>query len=51
MTMERTATPLEEVDAETLRRMPYQHSQPKEALPELVIPNAIPQEERIWVPQ
>ena len=49
MTMERTATPLEEVDAETLRRMPYQHSQPKEL--ELVIPNAIPQEERIWVPQ
>ncbi|MBV8140951.1 MAG: 2,4'-dihydroxyacetophenone dioxygenase family protein [Verrucomicrobia bacterium] len=51
MTLERTATPLEKVDPETLRRMPYQYPQPKEALPELVIPNAIPQDERIWVPQ
>lgn len=32
-------------------RIPYQQPQPKEALPELVIPHAIPQDERLWVPQ
>jgi len=46
-----TATPHAELDAKTLQRMPYQHPQPKEALPDLVVPNAIPQDERIWVPQ
>src|SRR4051794_24575716 len=46
-----TAIPHAELDAKTLQRMPYQHPQPKEALPDLVVPNAIPQDERIWVPQ
>jgi quercetin dioxygenase-like cupin family protein len=32
-------------------RVPYRHPQPKEAFPELVIPHAIPQDERLWVPQ
>jgi quercetin dioxygenase-like cupin family protein len=29
---------------------PYRHSQPVDSPPELVIPNAIPTDERIWVP-
>jgi quercetin dioxygenase-like cupin family protein len=32
-------------------RIPYRHPQPKEAVPELVVPHAIPQDERLWVPQ
>ncbi|MBB5755096.1 2,4'-dihydroxyacetophenone dioxygenase family protein [Prosthecomicrobium pneumaticum] len=32
-------------------RMPYQHPMPKETLPDIVIPDAVPQDERIWVPQ
>src|SRR3954451_18025750 len=32
-------------------RVPYRHPQPKEAFPELVVPNAIPTDERLWVPQ
>jgi 2,4'-dihydroxyacetophenone dioxygenase len=32
-------------------RVPYRHPQPKEAFPELVIPDAVPQDERLWVPQ
>jgi len=33
------------------KRIPYRHPQPKEAFPELVVPDAIPQDERLWVPQ
>jgi 2,4'-dihydroxyacetophenone dioxygenase len=32
-------------------RIPYIHPQPKESFPELVIPHAIPDDERLWVPQ
>jgi 2,4'-dihydroxyacetophenone dioxygenase len=32
-------------------RIPYRHPQPRESYPELVIPNAIPEDERLWVPQ
>ena len=32
-------------------RIPYRHAQPKEAFPELIVPDAIPQDERLWVPQ
>jgi len=32
-------------------RIPYRHPQPPESPPELVIPAAIPGDERIWVPQ
>ena len=30
--------------------VPYRHPQPKESPPELVVPDAIPTDERIWVP-
>ena len=30
--------------------VPYRHPQPKESPPELVVPNAIPTDERVWVP-
>ncbi len=50
--MAQTATaPDPTLDPETLRRMPYQQPQPAEMLPDLVVPNAIPTDERIWVPQ
>ena len=32
-------------------RIPYRHPQPKESFPELVVPHAIPEDERLWVPQ
>ena len=32
-------------------RTPYRHPQPPHSPPELVIPDAIPSDERIWVPQ
>ena len=31
--------------------MPYRHPQPEYSPPEIVIPNAIPTDERLWVPQ
>ena len=34
-----------------LSRVPYAHPQPKDSPPELVIPHAIPRDEREWVPQ
>jgi 2,4'-dihydroxyacetophenone dioxygenase len=36
---------------EARARIPYRHPQPKEGAPELVVPHAIPQDERLWVPQ
>lgn len=33
------------------KRMPYQYAQPVDAGHEIVVPNAIPGDERIWVPQ
>lgn len=33
------------------KRMPYQYSQPVEASQEIVIPHAIPEDDRVWVPQ
>jgi hypothetical protein len=41
--------PLEQSDTEPLT--PYQYPNPPEALPEIVIPHAIPTDERLWVPQ
>jgi len=41
--------PVEKNDSDAM--MPYQLPFPEEALPEIVIPNAIPKDERIWVPQ
>src|SRR5690348_13986507 len=36
---------------ESQARVPYRHPQPAESFPELVIPDAIPEDERLWVPQ
>lgn len=33
------------------QRMPYQYPQPPEAGEEIVIPQALPEDERVWVPQ
>lgn len=41
--------PLEETDADA--KTPYQLPFPKDALEEIVIPHAIPEDERVWVPQ
>ena len=32
-------------------QVPYQYGMPKDALPEIVIPNAIPTDDRLWVKQ
>jgi quercetin dioxygenase-like cupin family protein len=37
-------------DAST-QRIAYRHAQPKDAFPEIVIPHAVPEDERLWVPQ
>ena len=41
--------PVEKQDETPL--MPYQYPNPKDALPEIVVENAIPKDERLWVPQ
>ncbi len=41
--------PLEKEDIEA--KIPYQYPMPKDAAPEIVVPSAIPEDERIWVPQ
>jgi 2,4'-dihydroxyacetophenone dioxygenase len=46
-TINRTKLARDKVQA----RIPYRHAQPREAAPELVVPDAIPQDERLWVPQ
>ena len=33
------------------RTMPYQLPMPAESLPDIVVPNAVPIDERVWVPQ
>lgn len=33
------------------QRMPYQYPQPAEVGQEIVVPHAIPEDERVWVPQ
>jgi 2,4'-dihydroxyacetophenone dioxygenase len=38
-------------ESEADKRVPYRHPQPRYSPPEIVIPDAIPQDERIWVPQ
>ncbi|MDO8942492.1 MAG: cupin domain-containing protein, partial [Desulfobacterales bacterium] len=41
--------PLEHPDVDRL--MPYQLENPPDALAEIVVPKAIPDDERLWVPQ
>ena len=38
-------------ESEAEKRMPYRHPQPEYSPPEIVIPDAVPTDERIWVPQ
>ena len=38
------------VPMDSQKWQPYKHPMPKESPPELVIPNVIPQDDRIWVP-
>jgi hypothetical protein len=33
------------------KRVPYRHPQPADSPPEIVIPDALPADERLWVPQ
>ena len=44
-------TPAPPVPADDPARMPYQLPMPAEAKAEIVIPFAVPQDERVWVPQ
>ncbi|MDW5377708.1 2,4'-dihydroxyacetophenone dioxygenase family protein [Halomonas sp. HP20-15] len=39
------------VNDDQRKRMPYQYPQPAEASADIVVPNALPDDERIWVPQ
>jgi 2,4'-dihydroxyacetophenone dioxygenase len=39
------------LESEDERRLPYRHPQPAHSPPEIVIPDAIPEDERVWVPQ
>ena len=38
-------------DKDENNRVPYQLPMPQNALPEIVVPNAIPEDERLWVKQ
>ena len=38
-------------DDDASQRIPYRHPQPKDAFAEIVIPHAVPEDERLWVPQ
>ena len=38
-------------DEQDTTTLPYQHPMPADALAEIVVPNAIPEEEHLWVPQ
>src|SRR6516164_6355000 len=46
-TMKQNRPPAKDSNA----RVPYRHPQPKESFPELVVPDALPKDERLWVPQ
>ena len=47
-TLPSRAGPAESAEA---RRVPYRHPQPEYSPPEIVIPDTIPADERLWVPQ
>ena len=38
------------LDPETLRRMPFQFPQPVDMVPDLVVSDAVPSDERLWAP-
>jgi quercetin dioxygenase-like cupin family protein len=39
------------VEGDDERRVPYRHPQPQDSPPEIVIADALPKDERLWVPQ
>ena len=39
------------VEGDDERRVPYRHPQPQDSPPEIVIADALPRDERLWVPQ
>ncbi|WP_318248256.1 2,4'-dihydroxyacetophenone dioxygenase family protein [Xinfangfangia pollutisoli] len=43
--------PADMPDLAVQKRMPYQFDQPAGMRPDLVVPQAVPQDERLWVPQ
>jgi len=43
--------PVEPVNSAASKMMPYQYPNPKEAPKEIVVGSAIPDDERVWVPQ
>ena len=45
-----TTNPMPVAATQEERWTPYRHAQPKESPPELVVPNVIPTDERVWVP-
>lgn len=51
MSPPKVVTLADAADPDALRRMPFQLPQPPGMLPDLVVPHAIPDDERIWVPQ
>jgi quercetin dioxygenase-like cupin family protein len=48
---EATANRVRLAESADEKRVPYRHPQPKESPPEIVIPDALPTDERLWVPQ
>ena len=45
-----TTSPMPVAATQEERWTPYRHPQPKESPPELIVPNVIPTDERVWVP-
>ena len=43
-------SPIPVVASDAERWTPYRHPQPKDSPPELIVPNVIPEDERVWVP-
>lgn len=51
MTINSSANRSGVVEDEATQRIAYRHPQPKDAFPEIIIPNAVTNDERLWVPQ
>ena len=49
--MSQSKTVPDETTEAAQKSMPYQFDQPREMRPDLVVPSAVPDDERIWVPQ
>jgi hypothetical protein len=51
MSLPDRASPAKSTAADDERRIPYRHPQPADSPLEIVIPDALPADERLWVPQ